>query len=255
MPVLALIINGLGLQLLAGALGLSVTLVLLDSTSGMVRDHPPLAWRVAGALSGPLALLSLAALLLGRAPLWVSLALVLPYTLLALAASWAWCRKTPAEARRGVGRQAVILGLIALLFASLDQSGDCVMPVLSLAASAGTAALVGGLALLLLGASVGRGRNEVEVEANLNGIPSRVVATGLGITLLAISDVGQSLLFGSGGLPSLPLGLWVCGSLLIPLALLLVGRKFRRFRPTIWGAAFAAVMMGQLALQTLISQV
>ncbi len=239
-----------GLQLLSWSLGLAVTLVLLDSRSGLVRDHPPLGWRVAGMLLGPLAALSFAAVLLGDAPRWVSLGLALPYTLMALAASWVWYRGAAAGLRRQREREAAVLGVLAVLFASLAQTGGDGPPVLSLAASLGSAALVGGLGILALCGALGGRRDEVEVDPNCDGIPIRVAATGLGITLLAASDVGRALLTGEVALPTL-LGLWLGCSLLVPVLLLAAGRRLAAWnRPLLWCAAWLAVVVGQLALQT-----
>ena len=93
---------------------MTVTVVLFDSAAGFVRDHPPHAWRAAGILAGPLALVSFACLLHCSAPLWLSLGVVLPFALMASAYSWAWFHRTPAETRRLLGRQALIMGLITV---------------------------------------------------------------------------------------------------------------------------------------------
>lgn len=239
-----------GLQLLSWSLGLAATLVLLDSRSGFLRDHPPLAWRVAGVLLGPLAVLSLAAVAVGGGPRWVTLGLVLPYALMALGASWVWYRGARADLRRQREREAAVLGLLAVLFASLAQTGGDGLPVLSLAASLGSAALVGGLSILALGCTVRRRRDEVEVDPNCDGIPVRVVATGLGIMALAASDVGRALLTGSAPLPA-SLGLWLGCSLLVPVLVLLAGRRLSDWnRPLLWRTAWLAALVGQLALQT-----
>lgn len=238
-----------GLQLLSWSLGLAVTLALLDSKSGLVRDHPPLAWRVGGMLLGPLAALSFAAVVLGHAPRWVSLGLVLPYALMALGASWVWYRGAGAALRRQREREAAILGLIAVLFGSLVHTGGDALPVLSLAASLGSAALVGGLAILALCGTLGGRRDEVEVDPNCDGIPVRMVATGLGITLLAASDLGTAVLTGGAALPA-SLGLWLGCSLLVPVLLLLAGHRLDAWnRPALWCAGCCAAVVGQFALQ------
>jgi len=238
------------MQLLSWSLGLAVTLVLLDSKSGLVRDHPPLAWRVAGVALGPLAALSFGAVLLGGAPGWVTLGLVLPYTLMALGASWVWYRGAGAALRRQREREAAILGLLAVLFASLAQTGAGGLPVLSLAASLGSAALVGGLGVLALCCTLGGRRDEVEVDPNCDGIPVRVAATGLGITLLAASDVGTAVLTG-GAAFGVPLGLWLGCSLLVPVLLLLACHRLAWWnKPLLWRTACFAVVVGQFALQT-----
>lgn len=239
-----------GLQLLSWSLGLAVTLALLDSKSGLLRDHPPLAWRVAGVLLGPMAALSCAAAAAGGGPRWVTLGLVLPYALMALGASWDWYRRARADLRRQRERQAAILGVLAVLFASLAQTGGDGLPVLSLAASLGSAALVGGLAVLALCCSLRGRRDEVDVDPDYDAIPLRVVATGLGITALAASDLGRAVLAGSAQMPA-ALGLWLGGSLLVPALVLLAGwRLAGGNRPLLWRTACLAALIGQLALQT-----
>lgn len=239
----------LGLQLLAWALGISVTVVLLDSAAGLVRDHPPVAWRMAGAMAGPLALVSLLALLLCGTPLWLCLAVVLPFTLLALAYSWAWVRRHPAGLRRQRGREALILGVITLLFVSLEQSIAEPDSVRVLAAFGGSAALLGGLSTTMLISLLRHRQGEVAVPANPYGMVARVVATGLAITLLALLDTGSGLLLSGGESLSLPLLLWMACSLLLPLALVAAGhRLFPRLQPPIWMVAFGSVLVGQTAL-------
>lgn len=241
-----------GLQLLSWSLGLAVTLALLDSKSGLVRDHPPLAWRVGGMLLGPLAALSFAAVVLGHAPRWVSLGLVLPYALMALGASWVWYRGAGAALRRQREREAAILGLIAVLFGSLVHTGGDALPVLSLAASLGSAALVGGLAILALSGALGGRWDEVEVHPNCDGIPVRVVFTGLGLTLLAASDVGRAVFAGGIAVPE-PLLLWLGCSLLVPGLLVAAGCRLGAWnRPLLWSSACCAAALGQMALQTVL---
>ena len=251
MSVLPWLFDVAGYQLLAGALGLTATVVLLDSDTGLVRDHPPLAWRLAGLLVGPLSLLSFLCLFLFEtAPRWVSLGLVLPYSLMALAYSWTWGRRLGAEHRRLRGREALILGAITLIFASLAQGASEVETVLVMAAFAGSAALFGGLGLNLLVALLARHKGEVEVAATPYGTLARVTATGLGITLLALLETGARTLFGTSVMASLPLALWAGFSLLVPLLMVGLGhRLFPRFQPPIWTAAMASVVVGQVALQ------
>ncbi|MFZ5822863.1 MAG: hypothetical protein ACOY94_00760 [Bacillota bacterium] len=239
------LMNIVGLQLLAWALGMTVTVVLFDSAAGFVRDHPPHAWRAAGILAGPLALVSFACLLHCSAPLWLSLGVVLPFALMASAYSWAWFHRTPAETRRRLGRQAMIMGLITVLFVSL-QLGSEPQAALVLAAFAGSAALLGGLGTLCLVALMGGRHDEVEVPFSPYGMPARIIATGLGITLLALLDGGLGSL---EGLLVLPVRLWIAFSLLIPLALVAAGhRLFPRWQPPIWTGAFGSVLVGQMAL-------
>jgi len=249
-PVLSHIAYAAGLQLLSCSLGLSAVLALLDTRSGLVRDHPPLAWRVAGILTGPLAVLSLAAMLLGGAERWVWLGLAAPYAVMAMAASWTWYRGARADRRRQCGREAAILGVVAALFASLGQTGGDGLPALALAASLGTAALVGGLGVLALGGTLGSRRDVMEEEGECDGIAVRAVATGLGITLLAASDVGRAVLLGGACCP-VPVALWLTCSLLVPLVLLVADRKAAvKSHPSLWCAACAAALIGQFALQT-----
>lgn len=239
-----------GFQLLSCSLGLSAVLALLDTRAGFVRDHPPLAWRVAGILTGPLAAVSLAAMLLGGAERWVWLGLAAPYAAMAMAASWSWYRGFRADLRRQRGREAAILGVIAVLFASLVQTTGDGLSALPLAASLGTAALVGGLGFLALGGALGRRQDAVEEEEGCDGIPVRAAATGLGITLLAASDVGRAILLGGAPCP-IPVALWLTCSLLVPLVLLVAGRRpVVKGRPSLWCAACAAALVGQFALQT-----
>ncbi|MFZ5813896.1 MAG: hypothetical protein ACOY93_01155 [Bacillota bacterium] len=236
----------LGLQLLAWAVGTLVTVVLLDSDTGLVRDHPPLAWRIGGLVPGPLAALSLVFLLLCGGPLWLCLAVVLPAALMLLAYSWAWARRYPAERRRVRGREALIISVTTVLFVSLEQSTATEGTALVMAAFAGSAALFGGLGTLLLGALVGsHGGDQVVVKMTPYGMPARVVATGLGVTLLALVD---TLLFG-GGAPVLALSLWATFSLLAPLSLVAAGhRLFPRWQSPIWASALGSVLVGQFAL-------
>lgn len=246
------LIHAAGLQFLSWSLGLVATLALLDSKNGLVRDHPPRAWRVAGRLPGPLAALSLAAVVLGGAPRWVSLGLVLPYALMALGASWAWHRGAAADVRRQQEREAAILGLLAVLFASLAQTDADGLPALSLAASLGGAALVGGLAILALSGALGGRWDEVEVHPNCDGIPVRVVFTGLGLTLLAASDVGRAVFAGGIAVPE-PLLLWLGCSLLVPGLLVAAGCRLGAWnRPLLWSSACCAAALGQMALQTVL---
>lgn len=239
-----------GLQLLSCSLGLSAVLALLDTRSGFVRDHPPLAWRVAGILTCPLAALSLVAMLVGGAARWVWLGLAAPYAAMAAAASAAWYRGARADIRRQRGREAAMLGVVAVLFSSLGQTGGDALPALPLAASLGTAALVGGLGLLALGGTLGPRHDQVAEEEGSDGVPLRAVATGLGITLLAASDVCRSVLFGGAPCP-VPVALWLTCSLLVPLVLLVAGRRpVVKGRPSLWCTACAAALIGQFALQT-----
>ncbi len=249
--VLLWVLDVVGYQLLAGALGLTVTLVLLDSGSGFVRDHPPLAWRLAGGAVGPLAALSFLCLILfTHAPLWVSMALVLPFSLLALIYSWAWFRRYGAERRRLRGREAMIVGLITLVFVSLTQTTSELESSLAMAAFAGSAALFGGLGLNFLVALMARRQEEVTVEANPYGMLARVTATGLGITLMALLETGYRHLAGTSEVASLSLLLWAAFSLLVPLLMVAAGHKlFPRFQSPIWTVAMASVVIGQVTLQ------
>lgn len=243
------LIDVLGLQLLSWALGMLITVVLLDTATGFVRDHPPLAWRIAGGMTGPVALISLACLLLFGIPLWLSLAVVLPFVLMALAWSCSWLR-SPADRRRQRGREATILGVITVLVVSLEHSVALGQSVLVLAACAGSAALLGGLGTILLTTLLGGRCGEVEAPATPYGVPARVVATGLGITLMAILDTG--LVHGTGS-PVALLLLWVICSLMLPLGLVAAGhRLFPRWQPPIWATAFSSVVVGQVALSAAI---
>lgn len=242
-----------GLQLLAGALGLTMTVVFLDSAAGFVRDHPPLSWRCAGMAAGPLALLSLAVLLGSRLPCWLCLSAVLPFAAVALIWSYAWYRRRPAEGRRRRGREAAIIGVITLLFVGLEQpvadSGSALAPALF----AGSAALLGGLGMTLLTALLGNHRADVAVRNRPYGIPARVVAIGLGITLLACLNGGVGLLFVGSSQLAGPVAVWLLCSLLLPLALVGAGHGlFPRWQPSIWAVALASVVIGQAALQSVL---
>lgn len=244
------LLDVLGLLLLAWALGMSVTVVLLDSGTGFLRDHPPRAWRMAGAMAGPLALLSFLSLLVCGAPLWLCVAVVLPFALMDLAYSWSWLRGYGAERRRQLGREALILGVITVLFVSLEQSLATEQSALVLALSAGSASLLGGLGTTLLISLLGGRRDEVETPATPYGTPARVVATGLAITLLALLDT----LFVSGrGGALIPLAVWVAFSLLLPLGLVAAGHGlFPRLQLPIWALAFGSVLVGQAALHMVV---
>lgn len=253
-PAVSWMMDILGLQLLAWALGMSVTIVLLDSAADFVRDHPPFAWRITGAATGPMALISFVSILACGAPLWLSLAVVLPFALLNLVYSWAWVHRCSAEMRRKRGREALFLGVITVLFVSLEQGVSEPQSVLVLAAFAGSAALLGGLGTLMLIALLGGRRDEVAVPFTPYGIPARMVATGLAVTLLALLDSGFGLLLGGKGFLTTFLALWVAFSLLVPLGLMAAGhRLFPRWQSPIWATAFGSVLVGQLALQAALS--
>lgn len=237
--------DALGLQLQAWALGMTVTVVLLDSAPGLARDHPPRSWRIAGASAGALALAGLLCYSLGDAPGWLLLAVVLPHLLMTLAWSWQWVAGTGAGRRRLRGREALILGLLSLLFVSLE-SGVCeAQSGLLLAAFAGSAALLGGLTTTLLITLLAHRQGEVDLPATPYGVPAQVVAVGLGICLLALLDalIGP----GCGG----SLLLWALLSLLILFGLTAAGhRLFPRQQPSIWAAALGSVFIGQMILQS-----
>lgn len=231
---------------LAWSLGLTLTTVLLDSQSGFLRDHPPRCWRLSAYTAAALAWLSLALHAL-VAPPWLVGAVVLPYALLAQAHARSWRRGDQAAGRRGWGRQAAIIGLIATLFISLNCGVDEAQSALVMAAFAGSAALLGGLTSLVLSDRVSRDGDQVDTPRSTREVPLLAVATGLGVTLLALLDVGIGHLMGRPGPMLLPLGGWAFCSLLLPLGL--VSLQHHRQTASLWVLALGSAVVGQAVLQ------
>lgn len=240
-------VMGIGHQLLAWALGLALILALLDSREGFVRDHPPLAWRRAGGLVGPLAAAGTLAVLM-TCRRWDLLALTGPFAVMAIAYSLAWLTGKPAVQRRRLGLNAAILGAISVLFLMLIAGPSGWTGGVVMGAYAASAALLGGFTVMLLGSGNDRA-DEVNVPFSPYGLLARAVAVGLALLALAAGELFRL----RDGLSSVgpELGLWVALSLVVPLVLMAAGHKlFPRGQRWIWASAWVSALVGQAAIHS-----
>lgn len=239
-----------GHQLMAWAVGITATTVFLDVGPGFIRDHPPLERRIVGGLIGPVALLSLLLLEVDD-PSRTRLLEAVPFAVMALAYSLAWWRGWRAIHRRALGWQTGVIGGVALLVlmltaGPLDWHGGVVMT-----AYAASAALLGGLTCLLVKALCGARSDDVDVTLTPYGLPARVVAIGIAISVLGAFDLFVWTL--GGHTEWLPvMGSWLGLSLAVPGALVALGHKlYPRLQRVIWAVALTSAVGGQAVLHTI----
>ena len=247
-PILHTFLLIFGHQTLAWALGMLITVVLLDSGNGFTRDHPPLGWRLVGLASGPIAVVGFLCLL-GAGPFPYVQLLTGPFASVAVLYSRSWYRRDRWDRRRGWGRDAAIVGLGTMLLLMLsagpiDWNGGIVI-----GAYTASAALLGGLSTILLTTLTARAKSdEVAVPVTPFGVPARVVATGLTITLMAATELLFRL---HDGTPAIyrATTVWMVLSLLVPLAMVGLGHGlFPRFQRPVWFTAMASALVGQAAI-------
>ncbi|HYF91935.1 MAG TPA: hypothetical protein VD969_06790 [Symbiobacteriaceae bacterium] len=239
-----------GHQLMAWSVGIALTVVLLDLGPGLTRDHPPSERRVAGALIGPLAGLSLCALSVDY-HFGVTGLIAAPFTVMAILYSWAWIRLAPATRRRTLGWQTGVIGGVSLLVLMLTAGPKDWHAGMVMAAYAASAGLLGGLTCLMVKAVRGVSSTDVEASTSPFGIPARAASIGLGISALAALD-GLWWAFGghSDWLPVM--GLWLTLSLVVPGVLMALGHKFYpKLQRVVWSAALLSAIGGQAAIHAL----
>lgn len=235
-------LHGVGDLLVSWAVGLAVTTVLIDQGPGLTRDHPPAARRLAGMAAGPLAAAGLLFTAAGG-PGWLQTLLAAPFAGVAALYSLAWWRRLPASQRRTAGWQTAVGGILTCLVSLLLESTGGWHPGLVIAVHGGSAAVLGGLAALLLKLLV---TVEDPVPAPPTGIPVRVIAVGLGLISLAVLELGFALL---------PLWPWLALTLLVPLVLGVVGQwLLPRLRVRLCVAALLSALTGQVLVHALMQR-
>lgn len=233
-------LHAAGDLLLAWSVGLAATTVLVDQGPGMARDHPPAARRWAGIAAGPLAFTALICFVAGGAS-WLSVLLAAPFSGVSALYSLAWWRRVRADQRRTAGWQAAIGGVLTCLVSLMLASTDGWHPGLVIAVHAGSAAVLGGLAALLL--KLLFIQEEHPLPAPPTGIPTRVIAVGLGLIGLAVLDLGFALL---------PLWPWLVLTLAVPLALGVLGQwLLPRLRVPLCMVAMLSALSGQILVHDL----
>lgn len=241
-------VSGIGHQMLAWALGLTVMLALLDSRQGFLRDHPPRGWRSAGMLVGPLTGTAVL-LLLASCCKWSVLLLIGPFVVMSGWYSLAWAARWKASDRRWVGTRAAVVGVLALLFVMLTGGPERWACSVVMGAYASSAALLGGFTLLWLGA-LGEGADSVGESFSPYGLLARMVALGLtmaGLTALDLFRLREEIPGGFG-----TLGLWLTLSLALPLLLVAIGHRiYPRGQRWIWAAAWCCTLVGQATIHTM----
>lgn len=247
-PFLHTIWQIVGHQMLAWALGMTVTVALLDTGNGFTRDHPPLGWRLVGLSCGPIALTGFL-FQLAAGPFPYAPSLTAPFALTACLYSVAWFRREGSVRRRSRGLEAVIVGVPSMLLLMLSAGPEDWSGGIVIGAYTASAALLGGLSSILLTMlTAGAPSDEVTVPATPFGIPARVTAAGLTITLMAALEFVFRIRNGS---PSVMVATWIwLGlSLAIPLAAMAVGHGlFPRFQRPVWFTAVASALVGQGAI-------
>ncbi|HWI60817.1 MAG TPA: hypothetical protein VNT75_03140 [Symbiobacteriaceae bacterium] len=232
----------------AWSIGVAATTIFSDLGPGFLRDHPPVERRIAGALVGPLAFLSLAALAAGGSGR-LSLLIAAPYFLSAALYSFAWVRRWRAPQRRPLGWQTGVIGAFALLVLMLTAGPQDWHSGTTMAAYAASAGLLGGLTCLVLKAALGAHAADVEDTSSPYGIAARTVAFGMGICALAAFEVLVWLAGHRDWAPTL--GLWLGASLVMPGLLMGLGHKlYPRLQTLVWALALASALGGQATIHT-----